>query len=368
MASKISLQEAATKQVELLELLRTRNNAATASAILILEDRLDAIRLDMAKQSEVISGYDKQIYGRAKSDKSLASSLRRLTLTFARKMPDPKPQTHSKDLSEQELSDIHQQRDEAVAVRNCMFHELKAVEDEKKILTADKTRQDGAKEALDALYESAFDGPTPELPGEDELEAKYKVSQQHAEQASRDASLTKQVHGCMANTVRVMTDANQTMSAVNKLRDQSQSAVSKQAKKDMWRLDAQYRMGTNEARKHMKLVEYYYAQAAHTQNDPDIIPEDPFTAPEGMQIRDESIKIAQETPDDVVKLIEGQKEIHRFMTEFFASKLLDQKRRLDEAERVETEALEGLEQVRKELLALRREYLEELSQKPRPTW
>lgn len=85
MTGNISLVEAAILQANLLQILETNNADEAASKLPVVEARLDLLREDMAKQSAVITSIDQELFARAKKEKSISSSFKRMSFKVKRK-------------------------------------------------------------------------------------------------------------------------------------------------------------------------------------------------------------------------------------------------------------------------------------------
>jgi hypothetical protein len=82
------------------------------------------------------------------------------------------------DKEEREFLEAWQQEREAQERRDELGRALEQAEKEKKSLESDVAAHDQAQKDLDQLYQSIFGGPTPEVPGEDDLEQALNQNRQ----------------------------------------------------------------------------------------------------------------------------------------------------------------------------------------------
>lgn len=83
---------------------------------------------------------------------------------------------------EREFMEAWQKEREAEERRGEMQSAREKAGDDQRRFEHDKSRNDNAQGDLDRLYASIFSGPTPELPGEDQLESTVQNARQHLEQ------------------------------------------------------------------------------------------------------------------------------------------------------------------------------------------
>lgn len=175
-----ALSDAAQRNRELLTILAETDHAATA----------------LQQNGSFLSDLNSQIF---KTDKEL----RRLhTITederkdhvkyrdstfkrYAHKLGGRKGEAKFASKSEKEEREFMQawQKEREAEERRAELqraHETST--EERRRLESDKLRNDRAQDNLDRLYAGIFSGPTPELPGEDQLEAAVHNAKQHLEQ------------------------------------------------------------------------------------------------------------------------------------------------------------------------------------------
>jgi len=83
---------------------------------------------------------------------------------------------------EREFLAAWQKEREAEERRAELQRALNTANEDRQRFDSDKARNTGAQHDLDQLYASIFSGPTPEVPGEDQLEAAVHNAKQHLEQ------------------------------------------------------------------------------------------------------------------------------------------------------------------------------------------
>jgi DNA repair exonuclease SbcCD ATPase subunit len=83
---------------------------------------------------------------------------------------------------EREFLQAWQQEREAEERRAELQRALTTANSDRQRFEADKARNTSAQHDLDQLYASIFSGPTPEVPGEDQLETAVQNAKQHLEQ------------------------------------------------------------------------------------------------------------------------------------------------------------------------------------------
>jgi len=90
---------------------------------------------------------------------------------------------HSKsEKEEREFLAAWQKEREAEERRAELQRALNSANEDRQRFEGDKARNTSAQHDLDQLYASIFSGPTPEVPGEDQLEAAVQNARQHLEQ------------------------------------------------------------------------------------------------------------------------------------------------------------------------------------------
>jgi chromosome segregation ATPase len=83
---------------------------------------------------------------------------------------------------EREFLAAWQKEREAEERKSELQSALNTANDDRQRLEVEKARNETAQRDLDQLYASIFSGPTPELPGEDQLETAVQYAKQHLEQ------------------------------------------------------------------------------------------------------------------------------------------------------------------------------------------
>ncbi|SMY21675.1 unnamed protein product [Zymoseptoria tritici ST99CH_1A5] len=84
---------------------------------------------------------------------------------------------------EREFLDAWQAERSAKESRDELAAALAGAEKDHSHLDSEAKRHDKAQAALDALYQSIFDGPTPDVPGEDQMESNLQQAKQHFDQS-----------------------------------------------------------------------------------------------------------------------------------------------------------------------------------------
>jgi hypothetical protein len=88
---------------------------------------------------------------------------------------------------EREFLDAWQTERSAKESRDELAGFLEQAENDHTHLDSDTKRHDKAQAELDALYQSIFDGPTPDVPGEDQMEYNVQQAKQHFDQSQAQA-------------------------------------------------------------------------------------------------------------------------------------------------------------------------------------
>lgn len=105
-----------------------------------------------------------------------------LVRRYASKLQGSKGQekfTAKQDKEEREFVEAWQKEREAQERREELGRAMEQAEKEKKSLEADVKTHDKAQKELDQLYQRIFSGPTPDVPGEDDLEQAVERSKEH---------------------------------------------------------------------------------------------------------------------------------------------------------------------------------------------
>jgi hypothetical protein len=89
---------------------------------------------------------------------------------------------------------------------------LAAAKQEQQRLQGETTRHDQAQSELDRLYSSIFDGPTPEVPGEDQLESSLWNNKQWADNSTQHQNLQRRAAEALNATLHCLEAASKDMS------------------------------------------------------------------------------------------------------------------------------------------------------------
>lgn len=175
-----ALANAAVRNRELLSTLAQTDYAATAlqqnkSYTSDLESQIRATDKELKKLHTITEDERKDHL------KYRDSTFKR----YAHKLGGSKGQakfSSKSEKEEREFLEAWQKEREAEERRSELMQALNVASDDCARLEHDKTRNDGAQAELDGLYNSIFSGPTPDLPGEDQLETAVQNARQHFEQ------------------------------------------------------------------------------------------------------------------------------------------------------------------------------------------
>jgi hypothetical protein len=88
---------------------------------------------------------------------------------------------------------------------------LAAAKQEQQRLQGETTRHDQAQSELDRLYSSIFDGPTPEVPGEDQLESSLWNNKQWADNSTQHQNLQRRAAEALNATLHCLETASKDM-------------------------------------------------------------------------------------------------------------------------------------------------------------
>ncbi|KAG9599821.1 hypothetical protein KCU77_g3563, partial [Aureobasidium melanogenum] len=195
-----SLQHAAGKNQELLAILSQTDNAPTA----------------LKQNSTYISDLQNQI---AATDKEI-KRLHRITederkdhikyeeSTFTRymyKMRGKKGQAKFAEKAgkeEKEFVEAWQKERETQESHAELTRALADAQQEHQRLQGEAARHDQAQSELDRLYSSIFDGPTPEVPGEDQLESSLQNNKQWADSCTQHQNLQRRAAEALHATLQ----------------------------------------------------------------------------------------------------------------------------------------------------------------------
>lgn len=89
------------------------------------------------------------------------------------------------------IQEAWQKERSAIEQRDELKHALSQAESHHSDLEKDTQRHDKAQTELDKLYNSIFNGPTPDVPGEDQLEEAVKQNGAHHGQMNQAATAEK---------------------------------------------------------------------------------------------------------------------------------------------------------------------------------
>lgn len=165
-----ALQDATSKNRELLFELRETDNATPA-----LKQNLAYIA-DLKTQ---VSTADKELQRLAKitqdERKDHLSYQDSIMKRYAYKVSGRSDKFVSRQAKEErEFLEAYQREKEAKEFRESLVSALEKAEGEKRKQEADIARHDTAQAELDRMYNAIFSGPTPDVPGEDEMEQAVK--------------------------------------------------------------------------------------------------------------------------------------------------------------------------------------------------
>lgn len=169
--------EAATKNDELLAVLRESEYAGPAlkqNASYIAD-----LKSQIANTDKTINQLHQSTEKERKEHVKIRDSLVR---RYASKLQGSKGQekfTAKQDKEEREFVDAWQKEREAQERREELGRALEQAEKEKKSLESDVKSHDQAQKDLDQLYQRIFSGPTPDVPGEDDMEQAVERSKEH---------------------------------------------------------------------------------------------------------------------------------------------------------------------------------------------
>jgi hypothetical protein len=205
-----SLQHAAGRNQELLAVLSQTDNAPTA----------------LKQNSTYIADLETQI---ANTDKEI-TRLHRITederkdhvkyeeSTFTRYMYKVRGSkgmarfAEKAGKEEKEFVEAWQKERETQESHAELTRALAAAKQEQQRLQGETTRHDQAQSELDRLYSSIFDGPTPEVPGEDQLESSLWNNKQWADNSTQHQNLQRRAAEALNATLHCLEAASKDMS------------------------------------------------------------------------------------------------------------------------------------------------------------
>ncbi|PPJ58635.1 hypothetical protein CBER1_03512 [Cercospora berteroae] len=114
---------------------------------------------------------------------------------------------------EREFLEAWQKERSAKESRDELSRALEHAQSDKVNLERDTKRHETAQTELDKLYNSIFSGPTPDVPGEDDLERAVQQSRENYDQANRALSTEKHVLEVLGRADQSLTAAQAQMDA-----------------------------------------------------------------------------------------------------------------------------------------------------------
>jgi hypothetical protein len=115
---------------------------------------------------------------------------------------------------EREFLEAWQKEREAEERQSELRRALTTANEDRQRFESEKARNESAQRDLDQLYASIFSGPTPELPGEDQLETAVQYARQNLEQVQSQSNADtaaldalRRTEGRMQNAARAMNEA-----------------------------------------------------------------------------------------------------------------------------------------------------------------
>lgn len=88
---------------------------------------------------------------------------------------------------------------------------LQTAEQEQQRLQTETSRHDGAQRELDSLYSSIFSGPTPEVPGEDQLEASLQHNKAWSDDCTNNVNLQRRAAEALHAALQALERASRNM-------------------------------------------------------------------------------------------------------------------------------------------------------------
>lgn len=165
-----ALQDAQSKNREILYELRETDYASPAlkqslAYITDLESQIASADKELQKLSKVTQDERKDHLNYQDS----------VMKRYAYKLSGKKDKFVSRqEKEEREFLEAYQREREAQQFKGSLVSALEKAEGEKRSQEADVARHDNAQTELDRMYNAIFSGPTPDVPGEDEMEQAVK--------------------------------------------------------------------------------------------------------------------------------------------------------------------------------------------------
>jgi len=112
------------------------------------------------------------------------------------------------DKEEREFLEAWQKEREGQEYDEQLQRALSQAEHDRVGLEADKSRNEAAQRELDTLYQSIFEGPTPELPDEDHIEQAVRQAGDHFQQCQAQLGMEKQAQTALRAAGKSLMTAN----------------------------------------------------------------------------------------------------------------------------------------------------------------
>ncbi|KAK5700770.1 hypothetical protein LTR97_005287 [Elasticomyces elasticus] len=185
-----ALAEAATKNGELLSTLAQTDHAPPAlkqnkAYISDLQTQLGALDQELKKLHAITEDERKDHL------KYHDSTMKRLAHKLGGKRGTEKF-VSKQEKEEREFLEAWQHEREAIGQREELARALRYAQDEKRTLEDDCTRHIQAQIDLDKLYNAIFSGPTPDVPGEDQMESTVATCRDWYQQCQAHQNAEKQ--------------------------------------------------------------------------------------------------------------------------------------------------------------------------------
>lgn len=112
---------------------------------------------------------------------------------------------------EQEFVEAWQKERETQETHTELTRALKNARQDQQRLQSESSRYEQAQRELDMLYSSIFNGPTPEIPGEDQLESSLQNNKQWADSATEHQNLQRRAAEALHATIQCLEHAARNM-------------------------------------------------------------------------------------------------------------------------------------------------------------
>lgn len=113
---------------------------------------------------------------------------------------------------EQEFVEAWQKERETQETHAELTRALANAQQDQRRLQSESSRHDQAQQELDTMYSSIFNGPTPEIPGEDRLESSLQNNKQWADSATEHQNLQRRAAEALHATLQCLEHAARNMS------------------------------------------------------------------------------------------------------------------------------------------------------------